>query len=271
MKRALAGLFASAALTASTAHAKDLGGGKTVDVVHSGRDVRHGDEGHDVRIFVPKEARGKKRVPLVVFLHGVNKKTVRFHSMGGSVGDDPLDVREVVASLVGEKTVAPFVLAGPATREAAKLPKTIFTHYDLDRTIEEVVRALGDEATVDLDRVVVAAHSGGGCNPQGGLASALAGTSLRVLAGLSIDTCMTEDDARALGDAPSETEIVVTWQPYTWDRAYGAFSDALKLARKDAKGKVVLAEMKPPPQKGVHARMVRYTFEAQLPRLFGGG
>ncbi len=270
MRRAL--LSATLALTlAPPALGAALRGGKTIDVAHSARDVRHPDEQHELRIFVPKEARGQRRIPLVVFLHGVNKKTVRFHSMGGSAGEHPLDVREVVAELVGRGDVAPFVLAGPTTRESAKLPRTLFAHYDLDRTVEEVVRALGAETTIDLDRVVVAGHSGGACNPGGGLASALAGTSLRVLAGMSIDACMTEDDARSLAEAPSETELVVTWQPYTWQRDYATYGTILSEVRKGAEGKVVLSELTPPPQKGVHGRMVRYSFEAHLPRLLGTG
>jgi len=204
MKRAgaLLGLaFACAAVDAG-AQIPAIGRGRTIDFVYDGSDVRHPTEAYVARLFLPGEVKKTPDVPrpLLVFLHGVNPDHVRFRFTGGKP-DEP-DLRLIVAELIEAGTIPPVIVAAPSSVVSSELPTTLWPDFDLDRFVERTARTLRGKATIDLDAVVVVGHSGAGCNPKGGLASALAGTSLPVRAALSIDTCMTVADARALGDAP---------------------------------------------------------------------
>lgn len=267
MKRAgaLLGLALACATVDARAQIPAIGRGKTIDFVYDGSDVRHPTEAYVARLFLPGEVKKTPDVPrpLLVFLHGVNPDHVRFRFTGGKP-DEP-DLRLIVAEMVEAGTIPPVIVAAPSSVVSSELPTTLWPDFDLDRFVERTARTLRGKATIDLDAVIVVGHSGAGCNPKGGLASALAGTSLPVRAALSIDTCMTVADARALGDAPARTPIIVTWQPYTWGRPFDEFGAALREVAGERA--LVLDELKPAATRNVHNALVEISLAKHLPGL----
>ena len=91
--------------------------------------------------------------------------------------------------------VPPLVVAAPSSVDPYTMTNAgaSWPSFDLDLFLDKTAERLGPAAILDRGRVVVAAHSGGGCNIRGGLNSAVHAKNTPVLAGFSIDTCMLLD------------------------------------------------------------------------------
>jgi hypothetical protein len=247
--------------------------GATIDFRYDGKDVGHPERAHFGRVFVPARAAADPKAPrpLLVYLHGMNRELVKHRFMGGSgPGED--DVRRVVAGLVERGAIPPVVLAAPSSvlPEAIATAETSWPVFDLDRFVAQVLRALGPAAAIDLERVVVAGHSGAACNPAGGLFTAMAAAT-RPLGVLFVDTCLLGDlPARMVRAAPT-THVVATYQTISWDdRAFAetrrAFARELA-ARPAPKGVFRELEELRPAEPMPHNAMVHLTLERWLPRI----
>lgn len=256
---------------ASPAAAKTLPG-RTVDYEYDGKDVGRPDLAWTGRAYVhPVAQRAGKPLPLVVFLHGLNKALIPHRWMGGGREGD---VRRIVAGLMDHKQIGPVIVAGPGSVVPSAVSHgASFRSFDLDTFLDRTDAALAGVAQVDRRRVVVAGHSGAGCSLDGGLAT-LGTAKTRPHAVLSIDTCMLAGLAERLAKLPPETHVVVSWQSATWQsRSLSLFG---KIFRREVAAAPpsadVLRELDaqtPKLQKGVspHDATVALTLERWLPRL----
>jgi pimeloyl-ACP methyl ester carboxylesterase len=198
-------------------------------------------------------------VPVVVFLHGVNESR-RLHPRLSS-GDD--DLRKVVDALVASGKTTPLVLAAPTHSKDAQYTEVLFPGFDLDAFVDATQAALPDGVRVDRGRVVVVGHSGGACNPQGGLlAVAKKRGGLVPLALVESDGCMDAYVADALKQAPEPTRVHVYWQTWMWPRRFDAFREQLS-GRSGATLEVIGGLM----DGGAHDRMAELVLGRALPRL----
>jgi hypothetical protein len=249
--------------------------GTTLDFAWDGRDVGHPERAHFGRVFVPPRAAADPKAPrpLVVYLHGMNRELVKYRFMGGSgPGED--DVRRVVGGLVERGDVPPVVLAAPSSikPEAIATAETSWPSFDLDRFLAQTIQALRGMATVDLDRVIVAGHSGAACNPSGGLFTAMAAAT-RPFAVIFVDTCLPGDLAARMVRVAATTHAIATYQTIAWDdRPFAetrhAFARELA-ARPAPKGIFRELEELRPAEPMPHNAMVHLTLERWLPRLLG--
>jgi hypothetical protein len=153
---------------------------------------------------------------------------------------------------------------------AVAVARTSWPAFDLDVFLDATAARLRGVATLDRARVVVAGHSGGGCNKAGGIAAAL-GASTPVHAALVIDTCMDVDIALPLARSRPTTHVVVSWQTMTWvKRPIADFRRAFQRgveAHPAAPG--VLRELEPlvPTEPMPHDAMVPLVLRRWLPSL----
>jgi hypothetical protein len=162
------------------------------------------------------------------------------------------------------------VLGAPTTTVACEIPVAMWPSFDLDRFVERAVRAVKPHSAIDLERVVVVAHSGAACNTTGGLLTAVAGTSLHLRGVLSVDTCMEETDAAIASVTAPDTDLIVAWQPLTWTRPFEAFGEIFRKSSASATGLRLLDEMKPTSHTHAHNAMVEMTLEKYLARVLRG-
>ncbi|WP_437967137.1 hypothetical protein WMF04_47600 [Sorangium sp. So ce260] len=155
-------------------------------------------------------------LPVLVFLHGTNEAKIKHRWMGGGQEGD---VRRIAAQLMEAGQIPPIVVAAPSAvlPAAVAVARTSWPAFDLDAFLDATAARLRGVATLDRTRVIVAGHSGGGCNREGGIATALR-ASTPVHAALVIDTCMDVDIALPLARSSRATHVVVSWQTMTWAR-----------------------------------------------------
>jgi hypothetical protein len=241
--------------------------GRTVDYPYDGSDVNDRSRAYEGRAFVPDAAAASTAaLPLVVFLHGLNRELIPHRWMGG--GNEG-DVRRIVAELVDRGALPPLIVAGPGSVVPAAVSHgASFPVFDMDRFVELTEAALVGVARVDRARIVVTGHSGAGCSERGGLIAAVRAKT-RPLAVLSIDTCMAAPLAAALGAAPAETHVVVTWQTASWTRDFKRFQTvfAREVAAQPAAAGVLRELDKLPALPRAHDATVQQTFEKWLPRI----
>jgi len=246
--------------------------GKTVDYEYDGVDVGRRDLAWTGRAYVhPTAQSAQKPLPLVIFLHGLNKALIPHRWMGGGREGD---VRRIVAGLMDRKEIGPVIVAGPGSVVASAVSHgASFRSFDLDRFVALTEHALAGIAVVDRHRIIVAGHSGAGCSLDGGLAT-LGGAKTRPHAVLSIDTCMPGGLAERLAKLAPETHVVVSWQSATWQsRGFSVFRKIFEreVAASPPKPGILreLDAQAPKPQKGVspHDATVPMTLERWLPRL----
>lgn len=242
--------------------------GKTIDFdYHALRDTRRHEESYTGRLYLPQAAlpSAKKPLPVLVFLHGLNGSGTRFPLMGGRTHPDEPDLRETIEKMVEEKKIPPLLLGAPSTVLSAQVARGMWPGFDLDRFLANSARALQGQATMDLNSVIVVGHSAAGCNPTGGLYSAIHGTSLHLKAAFAVDTCLFPDDAPLLARTPKETALVVTWQPFSWARPIDAFQEAFT-QQPTRKGALDLfRELRPANTPQAHNMMLPLTVEQLLP------
>ncbi len=193
--------------------------GETIDYPYDGRDVGKPQRAWTGRAFVHERAKERaargEALPLVVFLHGLNKELIPHRWMGGGTEGD---VRRLVAELVESGALPPVVVAGPGSvvKEAVSHGAS-FADLDLDHFLDRTDAALAGKAKIDPRRIVVLGHSGAGCSEAGGILRAV--RSKRPLLGVaSIDTCMGAGLARDLASAPPSMHVVVSWQRASWNK-----------------------------------------------------
>jgi hypothetical protein len=231
---------------------------------------------HDSEWLSPRESNGGAalvpsivpvgaRVPLVVFLHGVNME-MALHAWSGGRGSPDLSL--VADELVQSHAARPFIFAAPSETQHAWSGRKMWGAFDVDELADDVDRALAGRAFVARDVVVVMGHSGAGCNPDGGLLySASHPGKIAVRAFVAIDTCMDAEAASSLALAPASARVLVRWQPDMWFRPVDEFrstflSIATERKRPDAIMDVVRGLGKDP-----HAAMAENTMRVALPKL----
>lgn len=244
--------------------------GASYDYDYDGQDVGHPELAWLGRAYVPPKAKqAAGPVPLVVFLHGLNAALIEHRWMGGGTEGD---VRRIVDALVAQAAIEPVVVAGPSSVIASQVSHgASWNRFDLDRFLDRTIAELRDVVAIDESRIVVAGHSGAGCSSAGGLAT-VGQSRRRLLAILSIDTCMTGPLAEQLGAANPRTHVVVTYQTQTWKsrgfRAFRRIFDRAVARQPPAPG--VLRELDhQEPEAAPHDATVRLTLERWLPRVLG--
>jgi hypothetical protein len=241
--------------------------GRTIDFDYDAKETGTKSRAYTGRVFVHERAAGADRpLPLVVFIHGLNKARIRFRWMGG--GDEG-DVRRIVADLIDGEKIPPVLVAGPSSIEPDAVAEgSSFPVFDFDRFLELTEASLDGVAKVDETKIIVAGHSGAGCSSNGGIVAA-ARAKHAPHSVLSIDTCMGVDLAKALGAAPPKTNVIVTWQTASWDRNFDVFTAAFReTAAKNPAEEGVLRELdKLPALARSHDATVGQTFSKYLPRL----
>jgi hypothetical protein len=247
--------------------------GTSYDYDYDGKDVGHPERRWMGRVFVHKKAAALagQPLPVLVFLHGNNGDGIKYRWMGG--GNEG-DIRRIASELMEAGQVTPLVVAAPSSIDPYTMTDAgaSWPSFDLDNFLDKTAERLGPAAALDRGRVIVAAHSGAGCNIRGGLNAALHARTTPVLAGLSIDTCMLLDLATALAHVRPTTHVIVSWQEMSWpEREFGSFKSVflkeVKKAPPVAAG--VLRELDPeqPSVMGPHDAMVSITLKQWLPKL----
>ena len=213
---------------------------------------------------VPDGASPEQALPLVVFLHGTNPTSEPHMWLGGG----GRDLRPLVKRLLDSGEVKPFVLAAPSQTRNAGLAATVWRGFDLNSFVDDVVSATGGVANIDRTRIVLAGHSGAGCNPSGGLAADFwsAGVPLP-LALVSIDPCLDRKMGGAFARRPSEVPLLLWWQPAIWVRAPAKFEAAL--FRDKPEQRVDRLRELPPIGPNPHEAILPIAFESALRELFG--
>lgn len=244
--------------------------GTTIDYSWDGRGD-HPRRAWSARAYLPAGATAPPDAPtrpvgLVVFLHGLNKRLVKYRWMGSGPEDD---LRALLDTWVAAGAMPPFVLAAPSSVVASEVSRgSSWRGFDLDRFVTITRRVLHGRAQIDPERVIVAGHSGAGCSLTGGLATVdAAETPLHAL--LAIDTCLTGALARRWAGASPETHVVVAYQKLGWPRAFDAFASAFRAAAPSPGGFGLRHIDVQHPAEDVHNATVPLSFTRWLPRLLG--
>ncbi|MRG92338.1 hypothetical protein [Polyangium spumosum] len=249
--------------------------GKTIDYAWDGKDIGHPERAWLGRAFVHQTALAdaSAKRPLLVFIHGLNKERIKYRWMGG--GNEG-DVRRIVAALVEAGKIPPVIVAAPSSivPSAVTNAVTSWPAFDLDRFVEETRKALDGTTGIDSSRILVAAHSGGGCNTRGGIGTAIGGKT-KVFAALSIDTCMLPDMAKLLASGRPDMHVIVSWQTLSWaKRPFGGFRSVFTkgvAANPAAAGFLRELEHVRPREPMPHDAMVGLTLDRWLPTLLAQG
>jgi poly(3-hydroxybutyrate) depolymerase len=216
----------------------------------------------------PKSAQTKRALPLLVFLHGLNKARIKYRWMGGGHEGD---VRAIVGKLVAKGAIEPIVVAGPSSIVASQVSRGASWNFlDLDNFIDRTILALKGKVQIDAKRIVVAGHSGAGCSLAGGLATS-ANSKRQLLGLLVIDTCMPPALApRLLRAATVNTHVVVTYQRKSWaSRAFKRFGKSFDAAQKKhpaAQG-VLRKIVRQKPKRDPHNATVKLSLDQWLPPI----
>lgn len=242
--------------------------GTSYDYAYDGKDVGHSERAWLGRAFVHKKAAADatKPLPLLVFVHGINSDLIKYRWNGG--GNEG-DVRRIVSELIESGQVPPMIVAAPSSvvPQNIVVAPTAWMAFDLDHFVEQTAAKLKGVATIDKTRIIVAAHSGGGCNVKGGIATAIKAKNVHTA--LVIDTCMGTDLASALAQAKKSTNVVVTWQALTWGKR--PLTDFRKVFERDVKktpadaGVLRTLDFMTPKQAMPHDAMVPLTLKKWLP------
>jgi hypothetical protein len=246
--------------------------GASYDYDYDGHDTGHPERRWLGRAFVHKKAAALTRqaLPVLVFLHGNNAEAIKYRWMGGGSEGD---IRRIVSEMIEAGQIPPMIVAAPSSVDPVTMTNAglSWPGFDLDLFLDRTAERLGPAAVIDRGRVVVAAHSGGGCNIHGGLNTAMHAKGTPVLAGLSIDTCMMLDLAKELAHLPRATNVVVSWQAISWpEREFGAFKTVfLRESKKAPPDPGVLRELDfvQPNVPSPHDALVGITLRKWLPRL----
>ncbi len=247
--------------------------GTSYDYDYDGKDVGHPERRWMGRAFVHRKAAALagQALPVLVFLHGNNAEGIKYRWMGGGSEGD---IRRIASELMEAGQVPPLVVAAPSSIDPYTMTDAgaSWPSFDLDLFLDKTAEALGTGASLDRGRVIVAAHSGAGCNIRGGLNAALHARTTPVLAGMSIDTCMLLDLAKELAHVRPTTHVIVSWQSQSWpEREFGAFKSVflreIKKAPPIAAGVLRELDFEEPTVMSPHDAIVGITLKRWLPKL----
>lgn len=257
-RRLGAGLAGLALLWASSAV------GETLYFPHQDARFLHRFQRNGGAAVLPDNIRENQPLLVVVFLHGTNPTSETHMWLGGG----GRDLRPLVKRLIDSGQVEPFVFAAPSQSKNAGLAATVWQDFDLNAFVEDVARATEGKARIDRKGVVLAGHSGAGCNPRGGLASDFwsAGAPLP-LALVSIDPCLDRKLGEAFARRPSQVPLLLWWQPAIWVRQPTKFEAALR--RDKPEQRVDRIRELPPTGPNPHEAILPVALEAALRELFG--
>lgn len=212
--------------------------------------------------LLPNDVSPERPLPLVVFLHGTNP-TAETHLWFGGGGKD---LRPVAQRLMDSGDVAPFVFAAPSQTKNAGLARKVWQGFDLNRFVDDVIQATSGQVTIDRQRVILAGHSGAGCNPNGGLATDFwsAGTPLP-LALVAIDPCLDRTMGGAFARRPVDVPLLLWWQAAIWVREPVKFSAALGSNKPEAR--IDRVREVPPTGPNPHEAILPIALESALREL----
>jgi hypothetical protein len=212
--------------------------------------------------LLPEDVAPGTDVPLVIFLHGTNSGGEPHLWLGGG----GRDLRPLASRVTRERKVRPFVVAGPSQTKGAALPRTLWSGFDLDAFVNDVVAATQDAVQIDRQQIIVTGHSGAGCNPSGGLATDFwTAARVRPRALVSIDPCLDEEMGRAFAKRPAELPLHVWWQSAIWARDPESFWSALIADKPDERVDRMTRLLAPGPNP--HDAIVPLAFENMLREL----
>src|SRR5690242_4658858 len=127
----LTSILLSIVLFASTSHA-----GRTFDFdFHDDEYLNHGQHAGG-RVYVPRQVKADESVPLVVFLHGVN----RLNQVHMWLGPGPDDLRVKLDQWQRHGDLPPAILAAPSQTRSALWAGTLWTGFDLDEFVSSTER-----------------------------------------------------------------------------------------------------------------------------------
>jgi hypothetical protein len=246
--------------------------GTTYDYDYDGRDIGHPERRWMGRAFVHRKAlaASSQALPVLVFLHGNNAEAIKYRWMGG--GNEG-DVRRIVAEMIEAGQIPPMIVAAPSSIDPYTMSQAgaSWPSFDLDVFLDKTIERLSSVAVLDRGRVVVAAHSGGGCNIKGGLNTAMHAKGTPVLAGMSIDTCMFLDLAKELAHLRPTTHVIVSWQNLSWpERDFAGFKTVFTREVKKAPpmpGVLRELDFVQPNVPMAHDALVGITLRRWLPKL----
>jgi hypothetical protein len=204
--------------------------GKTVDFEFHDEEYLLPRQHNGGRAYIPKQVTADTPVPLVVFLHGVNRRN-RLHMW---LGAGPADLRARLDKWIGQGDLPPAVLAAPSQTRDALWPAMLWTGIDLDEFVAAAEKAVAGRARISRDQVIVAGHSGAGCNLEGGLLKIAADRgAIRPIGIAALDTCLDGEVGQALARAGDSTRIAAYWQSVIWNRRVVDFAIGFGLVRQE--------------------------------------
>ena len=182
------------------------------------------------RAYVPRQVNADDPVPLVVFLHGVNRRN-RLHMW---LGAGPADLRAKFDTWIARGDLPPAVLAAPSQTRDALWPTMLWTGIDLDEFVAAAERAVEGKARISREQVIVVGHSGAGCNLEGGILKIAADRgATRPIGIVALDTCLDGEVGQALARASETTRIATYWQSVMWHRKVVDFTIGFSLVRQE--------------------------------------
>jgi hypothetical protein len=206
-------------------------------------------------------------LPLVVFLHGLNKQRIEHRWMGGGTEGD---VRAIVGEMVDDGRLPPLIVAGPSSVVRSQVSRgASWRRFDLDNFLDRTIHRLDGLAKIDETRIIVAGHSGAGCSQRGGLATADR-SERRLLAIMAIDTCMAAAFAKSLAtETDPRTHLVVAYQTAAWKRPFEEFVRLFERENDEHEAKPGILRVldHQEPEEAPHDATVALTFDRWLPRL----
>jgi hypothetical protein len=172
-------------------------------------------------VWVSPNARSGDRLPLFIYLHGLNRAQILRRWLHAS----HWDLRAIVGPLADAGRVGPMAVAVPATTAvSARAARTIYPDFDPRAFVEAADRALAPRGfQIDRARVILSAHSASGCSMRNGLFRGVGNTAVQTI--LDIDCCMDASSGRLLGGAPPDQRVIVAYQDWMWNdgRRYADF------------------------------------------------
>lgn len=182
-------------------------------------DRAHHDAG---AVWVTPNARPGARLPLYIYLHGLNRDRVLHRWMHGS----HWDMRTIVGPMTMEGIVGPMAVVVVATTgDSAQAAATIYPRMNVPALVDSADRALGPSGFhIDRSRVTFSSHSASGCEMGNGLYAAVGSPAVQTV--FDIDCCMDARFGRALATAPPWQRVIAVYQDYMWrnGRSFESFT-----------------------------------------------
>ena len=204
--------------------------GKSFDFAFHDEELLFSGQHRGGRAYVPKQVNADEPVPLVVFLHGVNRNN-QIHMW---LGQGPDDLRARLDGWIKRGDLPPVVLAAPSQTRLATWAGTLWTGIELEEFVLAAERSVAGRARISHDHVIVAGHSGAGCNASGGLLKIAADRgNIQPIGIVALDTCLDAEVGRALAQASDATRIAAYWQSVMWSRKVVDFAVGFGLVRQE--------------------------------------